>query len=143
MVRADVELFAALGSYWAGMAQVLGAELSDDESDAFRQAAGPFQEALERLRTVKSHEERIFDVAQHIEYSAYFVRRHEVITQDTDALLLSLESMVQDLREGYYPAPACAESNAVLARMMGNFARDAHIEGVLARVEKGESGQSS
>jgi hypothetical protein len=139
MVRADMELFAALGSYWAGMAQVLGAELNDDESDAFRQAVGPFQEALERLRTVKSHEERILDVAQRIEYSAYFVRRHEVIAQDTDAFVLGLESMVQDLGEGYYPASACAELNAVLARMMGNFARDARIEGVLARVEGGES----
>lgn len=139
MVRADVELFAGLGSYWSGMARVLDAALQDDERDALRQTAGVFEEALEHLRAVRSHEERILEISQNIEYSAYFVRRHEVISHDTQAFLLGLESMAQDLREGYYPALACAELNAVHARMMANFARDARIEGVLMRFETGGS----
>jgi len=135
MVRADVALFTGLGYYWTGMARILSAELEDDESDGFAEAAASITQALEQLRTVRECEERIFVVAEPIEYSAYFVRGHEVIGQDTMALMQGLEEMARDLSDGYYPAAACGMLNDVLSRMMEHFKQDARIEGVLHRFE--------
>jgi hypothetical protein len=135
MVRADVALFTGLSHYWAGMARILRAELDDRESDGLTDAAGAINQALEQLRLVREHEERIFTVAEPIEYSAYFVRRHEVISQDTTAFVQGLEEMARDLSDGYYPAEACGTLNEVLSRMMEHFKQDARIEGILHRFE--------
>jgi hypothetical protein len=145
MVRADVALFTGLGHYWAGMARILSAELEDRESDGLAEAAASITRALEQMRIVREHEERIFAVAEPIEFSAYFVRRHEVISQDTMALVRGLEEMARDLADGYYPAAACVMLNDVLSRMMDHFKQDAQIEGVLNRFERfgSESGEQS
>lgn len=141
MVRADVALFTGLGHYWAGMAQILRAELTENESDGLKDAAGTFRRALEQIKSVREHEERILSVAEPIAYSAYFVRRHQVTSEHTETLLQGLEAMTWDLADGYYPAAACSTLNPVLTRMMANFEQDARIEGVLNRAE--DSGSTS
>ena len=95
-----------------------------------------FQQALEQIKVVREREGRILSVAQPIEYSAYFVRRHEVTSEYTEALSRGLEEMTRDLADGYYPAAACSMLNQVLARMMANFDQDARIEGILKRFEQ-------
>ena len=136
MVNADAELFTGLGHYFAGMARILSAELEDNESDGLAEAADMFQRALEQIKVVREREDRILSVAQSIEYSAFFVRRHEVASSYTVALAQGLEEMTKDLADGYYPAAACSMLNQVLTRMMANFDQDARIEGVLTRIEQ-------
>ena len=143
MVRADVALFTGLGHYWTGMAQILSAELEDNESDGFKKAAVIVAEAVERIKIVRQHEERILAVAQPIEYSAFFVRQHEVASQFTEALLRGLEAMERDLADGFYPAAACDILNRVLTRMMANFEQDGRIEGVLTRFQFGKAVQDA
>lgn len=135
MVRADAALFTGLGHYFEGMAQIMRAELDKSESDGLKQAAPIFQRALLEFETVRSHEERILSLADPIEYSAYFVRRHGVASQNTEALRSGIEVMVQDLGDGYYPAAACGQLNRVLTRMMASFEQDARVEGILHRLE--------
>lgn len=135
MVRADTSLFAGLGHYFAGMAQIQASELADDEPEALRQAAPTFERAVEEVRAVREREAKILDVAQSIEFSAYFVRRHEMVSLSTVALLQGLEQLTQDLADGYYPAEACTSLNRILSRMMSSFDQDARIEGVLTRLE--------
>jgi hypothetical protein len=118
------------------MAEILRAELMDNESDGLKEAATTFRKALEQIDIVREHEQRIFAAAEPIEYSAYFVRRHEVASQNTEALSRGLKALTQDLAEGYYPAAACDMLNEVLTQMMANFEQDARIEGVLNRVGK-------
>ena len=136
MVNADAELFTGLGHYFAGMARILRAELEDSESDGLKEAADMFQQALEQIKVVREREGRILSVAQPIEHSAYFVRRHEVTSEYTEALSRGLEEMTRDLADGYYPAAACSMLNQVLTRMMANFDQDARIEGILNRFEQ-------
>jgi hypothetical protein len=136
MVRADVALFKALGHYWEGMAQIQSAELDPNQTEGLKKAAGIFQQALDQIKVVRRHEEQILTIAQTIEFSAYFVRRHEVASQYTEALFKGLEVMTRDLTDGYYPAAACVMLNRVLAPMMGRFEQDARIEGVLNRFER-------
>jgi hypothetical protein len=135
MASADAELFTGLGHYFAGMSQILRAELEDSESDGLEKATDIFRQALEQIKAVREREERILSIAQPIEYSAFFVRRHEVASGYTEALSQGLEEMTRDLADGYYPAAACSKLNQVLARMMANFDQDARIEGVLTRIE--------
>ena len=138
MVQADASLFTALGHYFTGMAQIQRAELADDESQGLREAAAIFEQALTHVRTVREHEATILRVAQPINYSAYFVRRHETVSLSTVALLRGLEELTRDLADGYYPAAACSSLNRVLSRMMSSFDQDARIEGVLTRLERSE-----
>lgn len=135
MVSADVALFTALGHYWTGVARILQAELEDSESDGLTAAADDFTRALEQVQRVREHEEQILAVAQPIEYSAYFVRRHQVISLQTAELAQGLEAMRRDLADGYYPAPASSAVNRVLTQMSAHFEQDARIEGVLTRIE--------
>lgn len=136
MATADAELFTGLSHYFAGMARILRAELEDSESEELKEATDMFQQALEQIKAVREREERILSIAQPIEYSAFFVRRHEVASGYTEALSQGLEEMTRDLADGYYPAAACSILNQVLARMMANFDQDARIEGVLTRIER-------
>jgi hypothetical protein len=136
MVHADAALFTGLGHYWSGMAQIQRAELSKDEREGLKAAATEFRLALEQVGRAREHEERILALAEPIEYSAYFVRRHSVASQATANLYQGLEELTQDVSDGYYPARACFALNRVLARMMANFEQDARIEGVLNRLEK-------
>jgi hypothetical protein len=135
MVRADVELFRGLSAYWSGMAAILDAGQADDESEALRTCLGPFDQVLTHLRRVREHEHRIFEIAAAIDDSAYFTRRHEVISNDTASFVEAVEVLSGDLREGFYPARGCEELNVIVERLMSNFARDARIEGVLTRFE--------
>jgi len=135
MVQADTSLFAGLGNYFAGMAQIQASELADDEPQALRDAAPTFQRAVEEVRAVREREAKILDIAQPIQFSAYFVRRHEIVSLSTVALLEALEQLTQDLTDGYYPAEACTSLNRILGRMMSSFDQDARIEGVLTRLE--------
>jgi hypothetical protein len=125
MVRADIALFNALGHYFTGIAEIHRAELADEESEGLKEAAGAFQRAVDELRTAREHEERILGQAQQIDYSAYFVRRHEVAATYTEALGRGLEEMARDLAEGFYPAAACTAVNPVVARLTANFDQDA------------------
>jgi len=144
MVRADVELFRGLSAYWSGMADVLDAGRADDEPEALKTCVAPFEQVLVHLRAVRDHERRIFDLTADIEFSAYFTRRHEVISNDTTAFVEAVELLVSDVRDGFYPARGCEELNVIVERLMSNFARDARIEGVLTRFEiesqKGSAG---
>lgn len=142
MVRADAALFTGLGHYWTGMARIQRAELEDSESDGLKEAAVIIQQALEQIKIVREHEERILTVVQSIEYSAFFVRRHEVTSQYTETLFQGLEAMERDLADGYYPAEACNMLNRVLTRMTANFEQDARIEGVLNRFGFGSDSSS-
>src|ERR1044071_6079843 len=139
MIRADVALFAALGHYWSGMSRILSAELEYNEGAGLKDAAGECQKAVEQIRIVRQYEERILKNAQTIEYSAYFVRRHEVLGHDTETLLHGLEELTRDLVDGYYPASACVVINGALTKMMAHFEQDARVEGVLHRFEMRES----
>jgi hypothetical protein len=135
MVHADAALFSGLGHYFEGMARILRAELDPSEADGLKEAAPNFQRALSAFESVRRHEDRIISVADPIEYSAYFVRRHEVASENTEALRSGVEAMVRDLAEGYYPAAACGQLNPVLSRMMASFEKDARVEGILHRLE--------
>ena len=75
------------------------------------------------------------EIASEIDYSAYFTRRHEVISSDTASFVDAVELLVADVRDGFYPARGCEELNVIVERLMSNFARDARIEGVLTRFE--------
>lgn len=141
MVGADAALFNGLGHYFTGMAEILRAELGESEGAGLREAAVIFERALEQLQIVREHEDRILSVADGIEYSAYFVRRHQVASQNTEALCEGIEAMVRDLADGYYPAAACGKLNRVLSRMTSSFEQDARIEGVLHRFEASGSEQ--
>ena len=136
MLHADAALFAGLGHYFAGIAQIHLAELNGDESDALRSAAATFRQAYDQIQAVTGYEERILALAERIDYSAYFVRRHEVASHYTARLLQGLDQMIVDLSDGYYPAEACSQLNPVMARMMANFEQDARVEGVLTRLER-------
>jgi hypothetical protein len=135
MVRADVELFRGLSAYWSGMADILDAGQADDESEALKTCVAPFDQVLVHLRSVREHEQRIFEITTDIEFSAYFSRRHEVISNDTAAFVDAVELLAADVRDGFYPAKGCEELNVIVERLMSNFARDARIEGVLTRFE--------
>jgi hypothetical protein len=136
MVRADIALFTALGSYFTGIAEIHRAELSKDESEGLRKAAKRFEQACKHMATARTHEERILATAQEIDFSAYFVRRHEVASTYTQALANGLEAMAKDLADGFYPAEACSALNPLIARLTSNFEQDAKIEGVLNRLER-------
>ena len=139
MIRADAALFTGLGHYFTGMAQIHLAAQADRESDGLRKVAQTFRLALEQLKLVKDCEKRILAIAQPIEYSAYFVRRHEVVSHGTEELRRGLELMVQDLSEGFYPASACSMLNPVLARLMASWDLNARVEGVVTRLERAGS----
>jgi hypothetical protein len=135
MVQADASLFAGLGHYWSGMARIQLAELEDREGDGLKEAAETFRLALEQVNMVREREARILAVAQPIKFSAFFVRRHDVISQSTELLRQALEDLVRDLSDGFYPAAACSTLNTLMSRMMASFEYDARVEGVLTRVE--------
>ncbi|HEY2223252.1 hypothetical protein [Actinomycetospora sp.] len=117
------------------MADILDAGQADDESEALKTCVAPFDQVLVHLRSVREHEQRIFEITTDIEFSAYFSRRHEVISNDTAAFVDAVELLAADVRDGFYPAKGCEELNVIVERLMSNFARDARIEGVLTRFE--------
>jgi hypothetical protein len=133
MVNADIALFTALGHYWNGIARIQRAEIEDDESAGLKDASNFFRQALEQIETVRGHEGRILSIAQPVPFSAFFVRRHEVISGQTEALQKALEAMMNELVDGYYPAPASGKVNQIMTQMMAHFDYDARIEGVLTR----------
>jgi hypothetical protein len=94
-----------------------------------------FRAALEQIATVRAHETRILSIADPVPFSAFFVRRHEVISAQTEAFQKGLHAMAHELTDGYYPAPACTKVNQILTQMMAHFDYDARIEGVLTRFE--------
>jgi len=136
MVRADIALFTALGHYFTGIAQIHRAELAKNEGDGLKKASRAFGQAVKELGVAREREERILAAAQEIDYSAYFVRRHEVAATYTEALARGLEEIASDLAEGFYPAAACTAVNPIVARLTANFEQDAKIEGVLNRMER-------
>jgi hypothetical protein len=138
MVEADVAMFTAVSHYFAGVAQMHSTKQSDNESDGFRKAAPVFKLALEQLAIVNKHEKRMLEIAQPIEYSAYYVRRHEVARHGTEEFRDGLKLMVGDLSEGFYPLKAFSLLNPVLARLMANWDLNARTEGVITRLERAE-----
>ncbi len=144
LLGADIALFNGLGAYFAGVAQIQQAELDETVSDkseveGFKKAARTFKQALKQIRSVQEYEDRIAKLAEPIKYSAYFVRRHQVLSEDTTALRAGLEEMVEDLSEGFYPVNACSVLNPVVARIMANIQLNARVEGIVSRIES--SGQ--
>jgi hypothetical protein len=125
MVRADVELSRAVSAYWSGMAALLEAGAADDESQALTHCVGPFEQVLDHLRTVREHEQRIVEITSEIDDSAYFTRRHEVISNETASFVDAVELLVGDVRDGLYPARGGEELNVVVERLMSSFARRA------------------
>lgn len=137
LVQADVALFTALGHYWTAMGRIHQAELEEQESLGLKEAGVMLEAAIDQLKRVRRHEEKILEAAQPIEYSAYFVRRHEVLMYQTESLYQGIEAMGLELADGFYPAPACSQVNQVLTQMMAHFELDARIEGVIVRFEYG------
>lgn len=135
MVNADAALFTALAHYFTGLAHIQRAEVADDESEGLRQAAPFIEKAHQEIQVTRECEERLLELAEPIEFSGHFVRRHEVASLDTAELTRGFESMMRDLAEGYYPAEACGVLNRVLARLMPSLEQNARIEGVLRRFE--------
>lgn len=136
MVRADVAMFTAVSHYFAGIAQIHQAKQLDKEGDGLRKAAPAFQRALEQLEMVNDSEKRLLEIAQPIEYSAYYVRRHTVARHGTEQFREGLKLMVQDLSEGYYPLKAFSALNPILARLMASWDLNARVEGVITRIER-------
>jgi hypothetical protein len=98
-----------------------------------------FQRALEQLAIVKEHEKRMLEIARPIEYSAYYVRRHQVAGYGTSELRRGLELLVKDLAEGFYPAEGFSLLNPVMARLMAGWDLNARVEGVVTRIERAQS----
>jgi hypothetical protein len=142
MVQADVAMFTAVSHYFAGVAQIHLTKQSGNESDGFRRAAPAFKLALEQLAIVGESEKRMLKIAQPIEYSAYYVRRHQVASHGTEEFRRGLKLMVKDLSQGYYPVKAFSMLNPVLARLMANWDLNARVEGVVTRLERAESGKA-
>jgi len=124
------------------MAEVHRAGLEKSECEGLKRAAPMFQKAVEQLRAVRECEGRLLALAQNIENSAYYVRRHEVLSLDTDTLLKGMEALVQDVTDGFYPARACSMLNRGMTRLMANMELNARVEGVLSRYES-RDGQAS
>jgi hypothetical protein len=139
MVDADVAMFSAVSHYFAGIAQIHSTKRSDDESEGFRNAAPVFQRALDQLVIVNECEERMLKIAQPIEYSAYYIRRHQVARRGTQDFRHGLELMVKDLSDGYYPLNAFSMLNPVLARLMAGWDLNARVEGLITRLERAQS----
>jgi hypothetical protein len=139
MVGADVAMFTAVSHYFAGVAQIHLSKQSKDESDGFRKAAPVFQRALEQLAIVNTHETRMLEIAQPIEYSAYYVRRHQVARHGTEEFRRGIELVIKDLSEGYYPLKGFSILNPVLARLMAGWDLNARVEGVITRLERARS----
>lgn len=110
-----------------------------NESDGFRKVAPVFQLAVDQLTKVQECEKHMLKIAQPIEYSAYYVRRHEVASHGTEEFRRGLKLMVKDLSEGFYPANAFSVLNPVLARLMASWDLNARVEGVVTRLERAES----
>jgi hypothetical protein len=136
MVEADVAMFTAVSHYFAGVAQIHLAKQSENESDGFRKAAPVFQRALEQLSIVNQREKRILEIARPIEYSAYYVRRHQVARHGTEEFRRGIDLLVKDLADGYYPAEAFTLLNPVMARLMSGWDLNARVEGVITRLER-------
>jgi hypothetical protein len=139
MVRADAAMFTAVSHYFAGVAQMHLAKQGGNESDGFRKAAPVFQLALDQLAIVQESEKKMLKIAQPIEYSAYYVRRHDVASHGTEEFRSGLKLMVKDLAEGFYPVKAFSVLNPVLARLMASWDLNARVEGVVTRLERAES----
>lgn len=139
MIEADVAMFSAVSLYFAGVAQIHLTKRSDDERDAFRKAAPVFQRALEQLAIVNGCEERLLAIAKSIEYSAYYVRRHQVARRGTEDFRRGLELMVKDLSDGYYPLAAFSMLNPLMARLVAGWDLNARVEGVITRLERAQS----
>ena len=129
-------MFTAVSHYFAGVAQIHLAKQAAKESDGFRKAAPIFQRSLDQLAKVQECEKRLLKIAQPIEYSAYYVRRHEVVSHGTEEFLSGLKMMIKDLSEGFYPAKAFSVLNPLLARLMASWDLNARIEGVITRLER-------
>jgi len=99
MVEADIAMFTAVSHYFAGVAQMHLAKQHGNESDRFRKPASVFQLAVDQLAKVQECEKHMLKIAQPIEYSAYYVRRHEVASHGTKEFRSGLELMVKDLSE--------------------------------------------
>jgi hypothetical protein len=136
MVAADIAMFTAVSHYFAGVAQIHLTKQSDNENKGFRDAAPVFQRALEQLVIVNQREKRMLELAKPIEYSAYYVRRHQVASHGTDEFRRGIELIVKDLSEGYYPVNAFTILNPVLARLMAGWDLNARVEGVITRLER-------
>jgi len=132
-------MFTAVSHYFAGVAQIHLTKQGGDERAGFRKAAPVFQLALEQLAIVQESEKRMLKIAQPIEYSAYYVRRHEVASHGTEEFRRGLQLMVKDLSEGFYPVKAFSVLNPVLARLMANWDLNARVEGVVTRLERAGS----
>lgn len=132
-------MFTAVSHYFAGVAQIHLTKQSNNESDGFRKAAPVFQSALDQLAIVNAHEKRMLEIAQPIEYSAYYVRRHQVARHGTEEFRRGIEMLVKDLSEGYYPLKGFSVLNPVLARLMAGWDLNARVEGVITRLERAKS----
>jgi len=139
MVKADIAMFSAVSHYFAGVAQLHAAKQQGDESTEFRKAVGIFQLALHQLEIVDQCEKAMLAIAQPIEYSAYYVRRHEVARLGTEEFRSGLKLMVHDLSDGFYPAKGFRVLNPALARLMANWDLNARVEGVVTRLERAEA----
>jgi hypothetical protein len=139
MIQADVAMFTAVSHYFAGVALMHSAKQFSNESDAFRKAVPTFERALKQLDILRAHEKEMLRIAQPIEYSAYYVRRHQVASYGTEEFLRGLQLMVKDLSEGYYPVQAFSMLNPVLARLMANWDLNARVEGIVTRLERAEA----
>jgi hypothetical protein len=135
MIRADSALFNGLSYYFVGLAKVIEAEIMNKESDGLRKASQSFEKALAQINIARECEKNILKIAEPIEYNAYFIRRHQVASNDTEEFRRGLELMVKDLSEGFYPAEGCGFLNSVLSRMTANWDLNARVEGVLSRLE--------
>jgi|GEM_PF-6312047 len=139
MIRADAALFSSVSHYFSGVAQMHLLKQMAKESDGYSNAATVFQLALEQLAIVQECEKRLLSIAERIEYSAYYVRRHQVVSHGTEEFRQGLELMVKDLSEGFYPIKAFSVLNPLLARLMASWDLNARVEGIVTRLERAES----
>jgi hypothetical protein len=141
MIRADVALFDGLGHYFQGIVAIISAQSGKDKAGEYRKAANHFKKALSQLDAARSAEKKILELAWPIKQSDFFVRRHEVASEDTEQLRAGTAEVVEELSRGRYPEAACAKLNPLMTRMMAGFERNARIEGVLNNPKPDKEGK--
>src|SRR5947209_3128564 len=97
MIRADAALFSGLGHYFQGLAALVAAQSVKDPASGYKQAAPHFKKALEQLEVARTAEKKILELAKPIKHSDFFVRRHEVASEDTVQLRAGTVEMAQEL----------------------------------------------
>ncbi len=129
LMRADSSLNKGLGHHFLGMAAVESVDHLDPDSEALKEAAKHFRQALESYDETKKAERAIVETARTIKGSDFFLKRIDVVSEDVENLRKGTETLVEQLSSGKYPtANVCAQLAASVTRVVQPMERNARIE---------------